>query len=640
MARNNKETSDDTAKLAKRRYDLSSDYCRPYFERFIDNYKHYFIRIIDEAVESDNDNYPFYSQLMLPISYQIVETILPRMVAKVPNFSIQTEEENDTNDEVALRELIRYQLQHPYLVDDPIFARLATAGKELFITGNAWGAVPWWFKEIEVEEWQPYSPDMGLDKPSWDNMDPIKEMGIKPKWKLVKIKKKVIDAPVFQHKSVFHVFPDPKKKRVSDLGYAIIEENMTKDEIMEMVEMNKEDYKNIDKFLEMEKKKEQGSTPKIDYDNELASIFGSSNYSHKDTDEPTFKVWFQQEPNKLSVVINEKLTIRESKNPNGDGKIGLFLMKDIPIPHELYAWGEPDPIKRIEDSMTDQANMRNDSVMYDLLRMWKLDPTALLDGEDFVPEPGTVIQMKNGQMDGLMPLETGNTKPSAYREYQEWESVIQNVTGVSDYATGGSDPGMNKTLGGVELLQQAANARFAFKLQLFEQLGLKAMGTMYVQRNLRFFDTPQSVNGPKGKILVEPETIRRIKGNIHFIVDSGSTEAINKNTELAKWAKVIEWIQIGKPPFDNLSQEAMDYVGKHALMALGETQPDEILRRNPAQPAQNQPAAPGQMPPDLAAAMGQMQGPPQVGPQVPQEGIDNGQNTPTVPDAVGVTPSV
>jgi hypothetical protein len=621
MARN-PNYNDDVARKTQKRARLSREYVLPYFERFLDNYKHYFLRTIDEAIEGDSNAYPFYSNAMLPITYQIVETILPRMFSRLPNFMIKTEMQNDERDEIAMRELIKYQMSHPFLIDDPVFSRVTTALKEEFITGNAWGEVPWQYKIMEVDEWQPYSIQLGID-PSWDALDTILSYGLDPDWKLVKVKKKVIDAPVFHHRSIFHVLPDPKKMRVSDLSYAIIEDMMTMDQIMDMVNMAPSKFKNIEDLKKMKAQKDYGDTSTRNWDNELAGIFGSQDYSTKDDTEGQFKVSIMREPGYMCVVINEKLTIREGDNPNGDGKLGLFLMKDIPVPHQLYAWGEPDPIKKIEDGMTDQWNMRNDSVFYDLMRMWKLDPTALVDGEEFIPEPGNVVQMKD--LNGLEPLETGTTKASAYREYDEWDKIIQNTSGVSDYITGGSDPSNTDTKGGIELFQQAANARFNHKLTLFEHLGLKAMGTQYVQRNMRFFDADQALNTDKGKMVVTPTQVRRLRGNVHFIVDAGSTEAVSRDTDLKKWGTIIN--AQGKVPFLNPSQKAQEAMRKGMLYALGETDVDELAEQEA--PA---PVAPAVTDPLLAAAGGQVTPTTPVQPSTPTQGggTPSGQNPPAV----------
>lgn len=609
-----KKEVDEIASLAKRRYDLSKEYCKPYFDRFLDNYKHYFLRIIDEALEQDPNAYPFYSTLMIPVSYQIVETIIPRMFSRLPSFTITTEEQNDETAEIKLKELIKYQLQHPYLVDDPIFSRMITFLKEMFITGNAWGEVPWVYKEAEIQEYQPYSIQMGTE-PGWENLDLLKKYGVEPDWALVKAKKVVIDAPVFHHRSIFHVFPDPKRKRVSDLGWIIVEDFMSKSDLMDMVKMNPNKYQNIDKLETLKEWSAGAMKADMNYDNEVAAIFGGSDFSDRDTDEPLVKVWFMREPYKFSIIVNEKVTIRSGDNPNGDGKIGLFLCKDIPVPGQLYAWGEIDPIKKIEDHMSDQTNMRNDRVFKDLLDMWKLDPTALIDGEEFIPEPGAVVQMND--LTGLQPIEQPQANASAYREYQEWDKILQSITGATDYATGNSDPSNTDTAEGISLMQQAANARFMLKLNLFEQMGLKAMGTMYVQRNRMFFDTDQTINTDQGSLLVTPSEIRMIRGNVNFIVDTGSTEATNQNKELQKWKVISDLIAAGKPPFNNLTQESLDYVGKRMLLALGEKDPDKILKRNPmpVTPA-GAPAGPGA--PAIPGAEGGVV-PPQGGEEMPAE---------------------
>jgi hypothetical protein len=579
------QEKDQIAELAGKRYQASFDYCTPYFDRFIDNYKHYYLRIIDEAVEKDPEAYPFYSQTSLPVSYQIVETLLPRMFGRMPSFSIKTEEQNDENDEKSLENLIKYQMNHPYLVDDPVYARLVSAAKEMFIAGNAWGSVPWMMKEAEVQEWQPYSVQLGIMEPSWDNLEKIKYYGVQPDWKLVTVKKRVIDSPVFQHENIFHVFPDPKKKRVSDLGWAIVERKMSPSELVDMINISPSDYdpEKLKQLLQMFKDKSWGTANKDDYDTQMASIFGSTDISYNDstTGEGQFKVWMMREPGKTSIIVNESLTIRTGPNENRDNKIGLILMKDIPVPHELFAWGEIDPIKKIEDAMTDQLNMRSDSIFYDLLRMWKLDPTSLVDGEEFLPEPGVVVQMK--EMDGLQPLETGSTKPTAFKEYSEWDAIVQGTTGITDYATGSSDPGMNKTMGGVQLLQQAASARFSMKLLLFESLGLKAMGTMYVQRNMMFFDRPQNINTGTTKETITPDQIRRIRGVVHFVVDAGSTEAVNKSQNMTKW-NVLQKM-LGKPPFENLTPKALEAWGEKILYSMDEIDVQTLNERNPVVPA-------------------------------------------------------
>lgn len=618
---------DDVCQETIRQFKLSEEYTTPYFDRFIDNYEHYFIRTIDKAVAEDEMAYPFYSRLMLPLSFQTVETIMPRMFSRLPSFRVQTEDDNDERDEMALENLLRYQMNHPYLVDDPMISRFASTAKEMFITGNAWAMAPWMYKEVEVEEWQPTVPELGIMDASWENKEIARKWGAALDWKLVKVKKKVIDSPVMQHKSIFSVYPDPKKKWVSQLGYVIINEMYTMDELMEMVNIMPEKYKNIDELKRMKAMKNFGGGRDYNqYTEEYANIFNSKDWSTKDETQGQFEVMMRIKPDRVDIVVNRSLTIRSGENPNGDGKLGLALMKDIPIPNELYAWGEVDPIKRMEDAMSDMSNMRVDAVFTDLLRMYMVDSQALVDGEEFYPEPGRVIHVK--ERGAVEVLDPGSTNGSAYKEYEQWGNMIQKVSGVTEYATGESGAGQNPTARGVELLQQAANARFFFKLRLFEEMGLKAVGTMYINRNMRFFDADQKINVDGNKMTVYVDQIRSIRGNVHFIVETGSTEAVDSTAEFNRWFKVLELIGENKAPFNNLSQQALDYVAEKVLYTLRVPDPGKIMKRDTTSLAGN---ATGQVPPDLAAAMAQGGLEPGAGNQVEALPSGEGDQQPPLP---------
>lgn len=610
-------SKDDLAKLVTKRLALSRDFTKPYFDTFIDNYKHYFLRTIDDIQSQDEEAYPFYSNIQIPVSFQIVETLLPRMFSTMGRFTIKTDTLDDDGFEQKVENLVRYQMNHPYLIDDPIYVRLATSQKETFITGNAWGMVPWMLKEATVDEWQPYSPELGINEPSWEALKIMKQYDVRPRWKLVKVKKRLIDAPVYEHPSIFHVFPDPKAKRVSQMNYAVIEKFQTKDEIMEMINNAKGRFQNLDKLKDMKPLKEMqenagGSGGDNNYDNDLADIFGSTDYTNKDDSkgQGQHKVLYMLEAEKMTIVVDDQITIATTDNPNGDGKLGLFLSKDIPVPNQLYAWGEIDPIKRLEDSMSDQFNMRNDAVLYDLLRMYMVNSNSLVDGEQFIPEPGGIVNVKD--MNAIQPIDVGSTPASAYREYQEWDKIIQGTSGVTDYTTGKNEASMNKTMGGVELLQAAANARFGFKLQLFELLTLKAMGTMYVQRNIRYFDNPQVVEDSQGqKTVVTPDELRMLRGDVNFMVDSGSTAFNNAAKEYEKWQGVSALIAKNQPPFDNLSQESKDKIATRQLNSMQVSDAEDLIQR------------------DANAVMANSD---QL---LAQKGIQNEQNTPALPQNIG-----
>lgn len=593
----------------KKRFELSEKYTRPFFDRFLDNYKHYLLHTITTSDTDENANYPFYFDVELPISYGIVETLLPRMVARSPEFNVKARNPDDQWLEKFYTPLIKFQWNHPELKQRPMFKRLSDGLKECFITGNAVGMVPWERRTRRVKRWKPVSSMLGvtadnlddiLDRNGWTVAGFLKYLeanGIEPEWAEAEEDEVYIDDPVFDHVSIFRFFPDPKGKSIDRMAYAFRRYYTS---YADLAKENKDMggiYKNMEHVERLAKAKDkvENTAEGLNYENEIASIFDSEDYTHKDETDHQLEVLEMWEDNRLVKVVNRKAVIREGGNPYHCGKIPFVGMHDIPIPNQFYAWGEIDPVKKIEDMMSDISNMRLDNVVRALLRMWLLDPTKLVDGEEFIPEPDNVIQVTD--LNAVKPLDTQDVTASSYKELQEWHSLVQYVSGVTDYSRGSGNEAVNDTATGIELLQQAANARFAFKIQMFEKLMLEPIGHFYIEHNRQFINEERAVEITDQEwIKVGPNHLRAAKGSLDLVVESGSTEAVNERVETLKWETLMD--RIGKPPFDSLAPDALDEIAKRYLLAKRITDPENIVKRVqvqppvPGMPGQPAPAAP------------------------------------------------
>src|SRR3972149_11850343 len=100
-----------------KRITLSRDYTSVYFDRFIENYKHY----LGHLIVPSGTNYPLSSQMTVPISYSIVETILPRMMGKDPEFMASARNPEDRDLEKIYKPLVHYWWTNPalYQLGDP-----------------------------------------------------------------------------------------------------------------------------------------------------------------------------------------------------------------------------------------------------------------------------------------------------------------------------------------------------------------------------------------------------------------------------------------------------------------------------------------------------------------------------------------
>ena len=116
----------------KKSFDLSTSH----WTRMIDNYKHYFGRL-DTGNTSESD-YPFQSQIVVPTSYEIVETVMPRIIGRDPEFTTIAMESDDVEYEQVAKLAVESGYNNPKLelAGEPIYLKLQRGVKELLITGN------------------------------------------------------------------------------------------------------------------------------------------------------------------------------------------------------------------------------------------------------------------------------------------------------------------------------------------------------------------------------------------------------------------------------------------------------------------------------------------------------------------------
>jgi len=142
-----------------------------------------------------------------------------------------------------------------------------------------------------------------------------------------------------------------------------------------------------------------------------------------------------------------------------------------------------------------------------------------------------------------------------------------------------------------------------------------------------FFDKEQRVKTDKGPMVISPNKIRMLRGNVNFVIDTNSSEAANSDKLLRKWTLISNLIAKGAAPFNNLTQESHDYVAKKMLIALDEKDPEQIIQRKPPEPVMPEgvqgtaggevPPQANQLNPELQAAMEESQAGGQV--EAPRE---------------------
>ena len=113
-----------------------------HWQRAIDNYKHYFGRL--DAGDVKDSSYPFYSKMSLSLSYEIVETVMPRLIGKDPEFMFVAQEPGDVQYEDVARLAVETQYNNPKLelLGEPIYLKLQRMVKEGCARRSCSRAVP------------------------------------------------------------------------------------------------------------------------------------------------------------------------------------------------------------------------------------------------------------------------------------------------------------------------------------------------------------------------------------------------------------------------------------------------------------------------------------------------------------------
>ena len=475
----------------------------------------------------DETNYPWQSNIWVPLSFSTIETVVPRLVSNRPQIDILPREPNDEKYAQIMGKIIDYQWDQMNMN-----VLLPEAVKEMCIYGTVVLKAFWYKEESNV-----------IDKQMVDEQMP--ELGQVE----VEENKTIYNGPKVEVVDLYDFFVDPKATTIDNAEWVIHRSMRTLDYLHEMMEDGK--YKNI-KLLE----DEGGSFAGNDDEKQMRrNTIGISMPVEQRNDKliEILEYWTDE---RVITVANRKIIIRDQENPFRHGKKPFIVCVDQKIPHEFYGMGELEPIETLQYELNDRRNQRMDNVTLILNRMWVVQNGKGVDEDELVSDAGGVVHTDDPN--AIQQLVLPDVTSSSYQEETIIKADIQQTSGVTDFTRGmSSDALANDTATGISLLQEASNARFRLKIQNIEDMMLKRLGEMMVSMNNQFMsdETTIRIVGDEGK---EFETIKPedIKGNFDVSVQAGST--IPGNESIMK-KQVMEMYKLfaGDPEVDQRELKKM-----------------------------------------------------------------------------------
>ena len=146
------------------------------------------------------------------------------------------------------------------------------------------------------------------------------------------------------------------------------------------------------------------------------------------------------------------------------------LLRNHHLPEELYGMSVPTVVRNLQDQLNDIHNLAFDSRLMAMSKMFAAPRD--LDLETVAIFPGAVFQMADPSL--FRVIDIPDVGPSSDIAEKQISSDIDRTVGVFDASRGQRGPA-NETATGLQLITQEANQRFAMLLSVYSQPVLDVM---------------------------------------------------------------------------------------------------------------------------------------------------------------------
>lgn len=452
---------------------------KPHEEQWLKYYKAY------RSFVAPRKKGQWQSQVWMPISFYVIETILPRLAAQLPSAVVNPVGPEDVLPAKTMEEVIHWAEDKSEL-----YVEQVKAVKSSLIYGTGILKINYEEKKgyniVEEPVMEETTSDVATGQLDVDGnqimqtvpmppqpvIDP--ETGM-PKTQTVRSPYFTYQGPAAQAVDIDDFFPDPIASDIGDARYVIhrvyrdrahLEKMFAKGEYKRPPQDTWETY-----LTEFAALKRQGE-------------IGLSGDSLPDRERDLFPLLELWTDDFCVTILGERGTgilLRAIRNPYGHGEKPFVKIVDHIVPHEFWGVGELEPLEGIQDTLNAIWNSRIDNVKISLNKMFAVVMDYMIDPNDLVVRPGGVIRMREGLPlnQVFQDIDLGEVTSNAYSEVQELEREAEKASGVSPYQTGQESPAYNRTATGVALISEQGNTRFSFKVTLAEHTGYKRLVRQY-----------------------------------------------------------------------------------------------------------------------------------------------------------------
>lgn len=525
------------------KYNAALENQREKFDKFND-YEY----IFHSKLKKYDPNIP--SKVFNPIVWSFIETIVTRMLAKKPTVTFKPREMSDEVQGELWSSLFDYWLSKAGAIQ-----KLNEMVKQALIYGTAIIKVGW--RTAKPRKVNSYVTDPMTGEAV---VDPMTGQFATEVTEVVDY-----DDPYIENVNIYDFFFDPAANDIDTAEWVIYQYKTTIDALNEVPHYDKKAIKKL--ITTNNPSNEQ-------YEEARRQAAGYTNLPK--TKEGEILIWEYTEDDKVCVVANGDTILYEGANPFWHGKKGFIRYVDSLNPLDFYGKGEIEPVEKMIHALNTLINQRITNTSQILNPPWLAKPNV--DDSELQFVPNSIIHVNDLQ--DVKMMEQRDVTASSFQEQQIIVETIQRTLGVTDYVQGVQTPG--QTAAEVEVKTSQANARFAYKLQMFEDMVIRELGEMVYKLYQQFITTEKIIRilGEEGEELIRL-TPKDLSGMFDVIPEPGSTLEIDEEKDAQKFLTLYQLMQ-GKP---YIKQDEMD---KKAFKELGEQDPDKYFYTEEEMYAQQQ----------------------------------------------------
>lgn len=538
---------DETAilNLVNQRFDLSKTYREGFDASFDKKYQYY------RSYVKQDPEYWYRYQLFLPYIFSMVESISPDFVSALIGgdefFSIRSNKQSRVQSD-NITKLMKYQIDEKM----QFYLKILMWIKSILIFGNGI-MYTGWRKKSRTFTQKEYIQNalLGL-------VGSVK----------VKRTEDIVNDPYIDTVFIKNFYPQPHKECVKDMGWCIERAFVDWDFIQSLknagIEKNSV-WKNLDGIKESKSPSDYKSVME-----EMNTLVGIASATTEDPINKPVELLKYWRTDRLVIVANRKVVIRDSDNPFEHGEIPYDDAKDYPLDKEFYAISDVDLLIPLQDICNDMTNYRLDNLVDLINTSYIASRNKGINPDDIISRPSGVIW--SDDTTGIAPIAKAPIPQAAYLEPETMYKAMQRACGAWEYAQGAT-PERSETATGIIKLQQAALKRFGYRIKLLQRTGFKDILTkiMQLDQQLLPVDYTMRVFNEQMDIKLSPWDIA---GKFSINV-SGSTNLVGLEERMmqiwsqAKNDQYFDQLELRKRMLDIMDIPASDKLLKQASGLLG-----------------------------------------------------------------------